>query len=330
MLNFLYIEYFFFLIPILLVLIILYFKWWIKNEFWPINDLKKVFKNNSIYYKIHYIILFIIFSLFITILAKPVQENTIEKINKNGIDIQIVLDLSYSMLAEDLKPNRLELAKEVLSNFMNNIKTDRVWIIVYAWKTFTSLPLSFDYNIIKKTINDIDINIINQHYSHMQWTAMWDALMLAWKSFWKNNDREKVIILLTDWEANKWLHPILALKYLKEKISKDIKVYTIWIWWDKKTTVKIVNNVWMTQVMDIWGVDEKILNVIANESNWIYFRAKDRNTFEEIFTNISKLEKIEIVYDVIKINKEKNKVFLYLLICFFLIYTWFKYIKNIK
>jgi len=327
--KFLYIEYFFLLVPIILILILSYFKWWKANEFWPIKDLKTVFKNNSFYYKLYYIILAIILWLFISIFAKPVQEDIIEKVNKNWIDIQIVLDVSYSMIAEDLKPNRLEVAKDVLEEFMWKINSDRVWIIVYAWKTFTSLPLSFDYNIIKNVIDKINVNIINQKYSYMQWTAMWDALVLAWKTFTEDNNREKVIILLTDWEANRWIPVLLALKYLKEEVNKNIKVYTIWIWWDKETKIKLVNNFWWIQELPIAWVDEKILKVIASETNWKYFRARDRDTFKKIFETISKLEKKELVSETIKLNKEKYRIFLYSLITFFLLLFLIKYRKKI-
>jgi Ca-activated chloride channel homolog len=72
------------------------------------------------------------------------------------------------MTAEDLKPNRLEVAKEVISNFVDKVESDRLGIIVFSGKTFTSLPLSFDYDIIKKIISRIDINIINQRFMNMQ------------------------------------------------------------------------------------------------------------------------------------------------------------------
>jgi len=290
--------------------------------------LKEVFKNNTIYYKIYFILLFFIFVFILLIFSKPVITDTLEKNMKNWIDVQIVMDISYSMIAEDLKPNRLTVAKDVILDFLDKIQTDRVWIIIFAWKTFTSLPLNFDYNIVKKIVEKISVDTINQRYTHMQWTAVWDALILAADTFDDKEDREKVIILLTDWEANKWINPLVALKYIQDE-NPDIKVYTIWIWWDKETSITITNNIWQKQVLPIWWVDEKTLKTIAKWTNWKYFRAKDKETFKEIFEEISKLEKKEIISETIKINKEKYTYFLYILIFLFLIFLFMKDKKRI-
>lgn len=326
MIYFLHPLYFLLIIPVIFFLVLLYFKWWKKILFWPIQDLQSIFKINSFYFKIYYVLLFLIFLLFISIFSKPVITDTLEKNNKNWIDIQIVFDVSYSMIAEDLKPNRLEVAKDVISGFLNEINSDRVWIIIFAWKTFTSLPLSFNYNIIKNVLEKISINTINQNYTNMQGTAVWDALILATDSFWKDNNREKIIILLTDWEANKWLDPMISLKYIKSK-NPDIKVYTIWLWGLEETFVEITNQFWWVQKLPIWWVDEKTLKTIAAETNWKYFRATDKETLKNIFEEIWKLEKKEIVSETININKEKYNYFLYLLIFFFM---WLLILKNKK
>lgn len=328
--TFLYPLYFLLLIPIILFLILLYFKWWKKILFWDISVLEKVFKKNTYYIKIYYFIIFIIFVLFASILARPVSQNVLEKNNKNWIDIQIVLDVSYSMIAEDLKPNRLEVAKDVISWFLNKIQTDRVWIIVFAWKTFTSLPLNFDYNIIQKIVSKITINTINQtSNSSMQWTATWDALVKASDSFWNDNKREKVIILLTDWESNRWLEPLLAIEYIKKSYSENIKIYTIWIWWNKETTIKIKNQFLWYQEMKVWAVDEETLKMIAKKTNWKYFRATNKNTLENIFDTISKLEKKEIELEKIEINNEEYRYFLYNLILFFILFLGIKRWKRL-
>ncbi len=328
MLKFIYLNYFFLIIPVIISLLLLYFYWWKKYVFWWMNDLKNIFKANSYFYKFYYILLFFIFIFYITIFAKPVLEKKIQNVWKNWIDIQIVLDVSYSMTATDLPPNRLEVAKDVISNFIDNIETDRVWLIIYSWKVFTSLPLSFDYKIIKKTIEKIDINIINQQFMFLQWTATWDALILAWKTF-PNNNREKVIILLTDWESNRWVNPLSWLEYLEKKGLWNIRIYTIWLWWDEKTTVSVINNLWLKEELEIWWLNEWILKTISSKTDWKYFRATNRNSLEEIFETISKLEKKEIISKNIIINKEKYTFFVYLLILIFYIFIILKYKKRI-
>ncbi len=329
MIKFYYIWYFLLIIPIILFLLLLYFKWWKKILFSWINDVKTIFSSNTNYYKIYYLFIFLIFIFFIIIFSKPVIENKLEKVTKSGIDIQIVLDISYSMIAKDLEPNRLEVAKSVIWDFVNKIETDRVWLIVYSGKVFTSLPLSFDYNIIKKTINNITINTINQNYFELQWTASWDALILAWKLLHNNDNREKIIILVTDWEANKWINPLAALSYIKQQFWWKIRIYTIWIWWDKKTTISITNPLWQVEEMEIWWVNENVLKAIAKSTDAKFFLARDKQSLENIFNTISKLEKREIVSQTININKEKYDYFIYILMFLYLCLLTIKYIKRI-
>ncbi len=328
MIHFQYPLYFLLLIPAIWIIIFLYFNSWKKNVFGPMDDLKIIFKTNTFYYKLYYFFIFLVFLTFILIFSQPVITDMREKNIKNWIDIQIVMDVSYSMIAEDLKPNRLTVAKDVIKDFLWEIKTDRVWIIIFAGKTFTSLPLNFDYNIVKKIVDKITVDTINQRYTHMQWTAMWDALMLAAESFDNKQDREKVIIFLTDWEANKWINPIIALNFLKEN-NPDIKVYTIWIWWNEETTIAVKDNFWRTQRLPIAAVDEKTLKAIAEWTKWKYFRATDKETFREIFSEISKLEKKEITTEIVKINKEKYTYFLYSAIFIFFCFLFIKYRKRI-
>ena len=332
MFKFLNIEYFILLIPLFILVLFLYFKWWYKIKFWPINDLKEIYPRKTFIYKFYYFLLFIIFIFYVIILANPVIQNVNEKIKKNWIDIEIVLDVSYSMIAEDLKPNRLEVAKNVINQFLSWLKNDRVGIIVFSWKPFKSLPLNFDYNITKKIVNNITIDTINQYIQTMQWTAIWDWLVYASESFLDTKDikRGKVIILLTDWEANKWLHPEMALKYLIEKnIKNPIKVYTIWIWWTEKVLINIRNPIWGFNRIEVWWVDEVILKKIALDTGWKYFRATDKAWLEEIFSTISKLEKRELEIETIIDKKEANEIFLYLLIYFMFTFILLKIKKKI-
>ncbi len=319
--------YFSIIIPILLLLLFLYFKKSKTNNFWPLEDLKKIYKSNSIYYKIYFILIFIISLLFISILANFVENVTDEKINKKGIDIEIVLDLSYSMKALDIKPNRLEAWKQVLIDFINTIKQDRIWVILFSWKPFNSIPLTFDYDFLKDFVWDLTVETIDQWYNHLRWTAIWDAIVLAIDSFKKSEDREKVIILITDGEANTWLDPILALKMAKKE---NIKIYTIWVWWTEPAYVEVL--VWLfpqPQRVWVWPVDEKTLKKIATETWGKYFRATSKEKLDEIFKDISKLEKRDIEVDKITIHKDKNIILAYLIIFFMLLLFFIKYKKRI-
>jgi len=298
---------------LLIVPVILFFfykkqKSWI--NFINLSDVKQVFKNNNYKFYLSIILLWLILINFIFILANPNKINISEKIKKNWIDIVIALDVSGSMEAEDLKPNRLESAKKVIDGFIKNLKTDRVWMVVFAWKPFTSIPLTFDYNIISETLNRLSTKDIQSN-----WTAIWDAILMS-KTLFKSDkddkkeDREKVIILLTDWDANVWVDPKVAWISAKEAW---IKIYTIWIW--SKSWGYITYNTWpFKQKQKIPPLNDKDLKYIASTTDWKYFRADNNRTFEEIFKELQKLEKNDIEVKIKKKYTNYYDIFVYSLI----------------
>ena len=243
----------------------------------------------------------------------------------------LVLDVSYSMKAEDLQPDRLTAAKEIISNFLEKQKNDRVWFVVFAWKPFTSLPLNFDYNISKKILKNITVDTINQRVPELQWTAIWEALIFSADNF-KDKNREKVIILLTDWAtSDRKLDPNIAVQFLNEKYTENnkIKIYTIWIWQDKNTFVNIKNIMWFSQKVEIWWVDETSLKMIAESSGWKYFRAENKETLNNIFEEISLLEKTDIEIESIETIKSQSKIYIYILSFLLLILLFIKSRKQI-
>jgi len=170
------------LLPIIWYLFYKKEKKWIKFLF--LSDAKKVFWKNNWKSFAKIFLLIAILVNFIIIFANPNTTNVSQKIQKNGIDIVLALDISWSMDAEDLKPNRIEAAKNVISNFIWKLKTDRLWLVVFAWKPFTSIPLTFDYNILKETIDNLSTKNINQNQRWLNWTAIWDAILM-WKTLFK-------------------------------------------------------------------------------------------------------------------------------------------------
>lgn len=289
-----------------------------------LDDLKIVFGNNSYLFYTKIILLFLILINFIIIIANPNISNSKETIKKNGIDIVIALDISWSMMAEDLLPNRIESAKVVINNFIGKLKTDRIWLVIFAWKPFTSIPLTFDYNIIKENISNLSTKNISQWKIWLDWTAIWDAILMS-KTLFKTkilendinkNEREKVIILLTDWDANTWVEPILAWLSAKEEW---IKIYSIWIWSEKWWVINYKE--WLLNKQDfIAPLNEENLKKIAKDTNWTYFRAKDNDTFNKIFNELSKLEKNDIEIEIKKQYKQYYDIFLYSLIILMLLF----------
>ncbi len=290
--------------------------------------LSQVYGRNSLWYKTYRAIIFIICALFFIILAGPYSNVQIEKIQKNGIDIEIVFDLSYSMIATDLSPTRLEVAKQVLWDFIAGIESDRIGVILFSGKPFQSVPLTHDYNFVSNFIEDIRIDTINQQHQNLQGTAIWDGLVLASDVLLSSEpEREKVIILITDWEANRGVKPELALKLLKQE---GIKTYSIWVWKQWQTSIDVPTWFWFNQKVLVSWVDEEILKKIAEETGGEYFRADSLSTFSSILSTIWKLEKSKLEIEVIQFhNSQRSRVLYVLLLCFWIIWyiVFFKKIK---
>ena len=248
--------------------------------------------------------------ILITIaLARPQEISTSEKVSKNGVDILIALDVSESMLAEDLQPNRIEAAKKYIDQFVSELKNDRVGLEVFAGKPFTQSPLSFDYNVVRYYLAEISTDTINQQYRGLGGTAIGDAIVSAVNRFKNNPDRTKVLVLLTDGEANVGVDPVFAAEHAR---SNGIKVYTIGLGKKEGPPLKI---------KDAFGnqsyaknpdgtlyktkFDEKTLNDIAKVSNGEYFYAGDNTSLKKSLETINKLEKTEYKTETTVTKKDK-------------------------
>lgn len=295
------------------------------------SDIKKVYKTHTYSYIFFILILTLVLWIYIFILADPRYSYVEKQKPKNGVDIAVVLDVSYSMEAKDISPNRITVAKTVLSQFFEKLEGHRVSLVLFSWRPFASIPLTFDYPFLVEFIKNASTWIINQSVTELQWTALWDAMILAsvqlFPEIEKDDEkREKVMILLTDGEANKWIDPTLSLKLLKEK---GVKVYTVWVGGEKRTFVEIMDSLWRVSNVEIGPVDEGMLKKIASETGWKYFKATDTQTFENIFETISQLEKKEIVVESKEIKAPMYDLFVVLLL---FLYWWifYFYFRNIK
>ncbi|MCK9272122.1 VWA domain-containing protein [Candidatus Gracilibacteria bacterium] len=326
---------------LLLVPVILYFelrrnKYGIK--FKEIELLKEAF-GGSIWIK--YIKTFfkvLIFTLFVIIIANPGAYNITVEESKNGIDIALVLDISKSMLAEDVKPNRIEAAKKVIVNFIKKIGGDRLSMVIFAGKPFVSVPMTFDYNTLIQFIENIDTDSINQNIPGLSGTAIGDSLMQAYQSLESKikgeEKREKVIILITDGEANVGIDPKTVTKYIKDK---NIKVYSIGIGDPAGTDLYMTDQYGNKQYfMDNNGkpikanLDEKTLKYISGETGGEYYLAKNETKLQEIFTKLASLNKSQIKTKTFKNFVYQIEKYLYLLIITIGIYMIFSFKYRIK
>jgi len=266
--------------------------------------LRKVYKKNTLWQFLFSSIVFLV-TLFLLVIIWWLSAN-VEKqvIKKEGIDIQIVLDISYSMIAEDIVPTRIEAAKSMIISFLWELQSDRVGIILFSGKPFQSVPLSFDYDFLQDFMSQVSVDIVSQSRNiELAGTALWDGLILASDALWRDYpEREKVIILITDGEANKWVEPELALRLLKDQW---IKTYTIGVWKEDETSILFPQWDFMQEIRIGW-IDEEILRKISNETGAKYFRADSSASLQDILQTIAKLEKTQLEYEIYTSQKSRN------------------------
>ncbi|MEJ6674259.1 MAG: vWA domain-containing protein [Flavobacteriales bacterium] len=271
----------------------------------------KGFKTTSFVSKLKPILALLrIFALATVIiaLARPRNVSVSKKTKTNrGIDIIMAIDVSASMLARDLKPNRLEALKKVAIDFVDRRPNDRIGIVVYAGESFTQTPITSDKNIVKKTISKLKWGQLDGG------TAIGMGLGSGVNRLKESSAKSKVIILLTDGVNNAGnIDPRTATELAKEL---KIKVYTIGIGtngtadfpWSKDPRTGKLN--FRKQQVEI---DEKLLQEIAQETEGKYFRATDNQSLKEIYDEIDALEKTKIEEFKYYNYQEKFRVFIFL------------------
>lgn len=236
-----------------------------------------------------YILRLAAIALLIVALARP-REVEVSKKSKTsrGIDIVMAIDVSASMLAKDLKPNRLEALKDVAIKFVNQRPNDRIGIVVYAGESFTQTPITSDKSIVVNTINKIKWGQIDDG------TAIGMGLGSAVNRLKDSKAKSKVIILLTDGVNNSgFVDPKTATQLAKEL---NIKVYTIGLGTNGTAlfpVAKDLNGQLIFRNAPV-EIDENLLRFIAKETDGKYFRATDNEKLESIYNEINKLEKTEV------------------------------------
>ncbi|AQS94396.1 aerotolerance regulator BatA [Polaribacter sp. BM10] len=255
-----------------------------------------------------YVLRLLALAAIIVALARPRNVSVSKKTKTNkGIDIVMAIDISASMLARDLKPNRLEALKKVAVNFIDRRPNDRIGIVVYAGESFTKTPITSDKGIVKRSISELKWGQLENG------TAIGMGLGSGVNRLKESKAKSKVIILLTDGVNNSGnIDPRTATELAKEL---NIKVYTIGIgtngmadfpWSRDPRTGKL--NFRKQQVT----IDEKLLEEIAAETEGKYFRATDNESLKEIYDEIDKLEKTKIEEFKYYNYQEKFRIFVFL------------------
>ena len=225
-------------------------------------------------------------SLFIVALARPQSSSKNQKINIEGIDIVLAMDISSSMLAADLKPDRLEASKAVASDFVNGRPGDRMGLVVFSGETFTQVPLTTDHGMMLNMLKDMKCGMLEDG------TAIGDGLASAINRLKDSEAISKVVILLTDGDNNAGsIDPATAAEMAK---LYGIRVYTIGAGTRGMAPypVQTFSGVKYQQVPV--NINEELLQQIADETGGKYFRAETKEKLQQIYDEIDKMERSKI------------------------------------
>jgi len=229
-------------------------------------------------------------TLLIIALARPQVIDISTRVKNNrGIDIIMAIDVSASMLAKDLRPNRLEALKDVASNFIKSRVTDRIGLVEYAGESYTKTPITSDKSIILRSLKEIEYNTIIEGG-----TAIGMGLATSVNRIKDSKAISKVIILLTDGVNNTgFIDPLTAAELANEF---GIKIYTIGLGTNGMalSPIGIDSRGKFNYANAKVEIDEKLLNEIADMTGGKYFRATNNNKLKEIYADIDKLEKSDI------------------------------------
>ncbi len=228
-------------------------------------------------------------ALLIISLARPRKvEAMVEANNIEGIDILMAIDVSLSMLAQDLKPDRITALKKVAQQFVANRTQDRIGLVVYSGEAITKVPLTINKPILLTALENIKTKELQGG------TAIGVGLATSINHLKNSKAKSKVIILLTDGVNNDgFIDPKMAAKIAKDK---NIKVYTIGIGTNGMAMFPTMESFTGEISFDYKQVeiDEKLLQYIAQETGGKYFRAEDEEALNKIYNEINKLEKSKI------------------------------------
>jgi len=285
------------LIPILILFYVLVFKWKKRalTRFGNLELLQRLTDSTSQGRQVFKVALIIIAVAFMILSSGRPQIGTkLEEVKREGVDILIALDVSLSMLAEDIKPNRLEKAKHEIDSFIDMLEGDRIGMIAFAGIPFVQCPLTLDYGAAKLFLDIMDVNLIPQ-----PGTAIGDAVLLAIKTFEQRERKHKVLVLITDGEDHQG-EPLKAAE-LAEK--EGIVIYTVGVGSVKGVPIPVYNDRGSSAGFkkDRQGdvvtskLDEITLEKVALQTNGKYFRATGgEDELVKIYEAISKMEKKEL------------------------------------
>jgi Ca-activated chloride channel family protein len=235
--------------------------------------------------------------LLIIALARPQSFTSGENVVTEGIDIAIVLDISGSMLAEDLKPNRIEAAKNITDDFIQGRTSDRIGLVIFSREAFTQCPLTIDYNVLRNLLLDIKTGMIADG------TAIGNGIANGVNRLKDSDAKSRIIILLTDGVNNAGeIDPVSAAEIAK---AFGIRIYTIGVGTRGEAPYPVQTPFGIRYQMVPVDIDEEMLQKISDLTDGQYFRATNNRALQEIYNKIDQLEKTKIEITSYKNASEK-------------------------
>lgn len=296
------------LVPILIVWYVLRYR----NQkpalqFSSISLLKKYRKTfRQRMYPLLFVLRLVALICLIIAMARPQSKLSRQEIKVEGIDIVLAMDVSGSMLAEDFKPNRLEAAKKVAENFIKGRNSDRIGLVEFAGEAFTQTPLTIDHNVLLSQLDKVKSGVIEDG------TALGDGLATAINRIKDSKAQSKVIILLTDGVNNQGS---VAPKSAAEIAALyGIRLYTIGLGTRGMAPYPFRTPFGGVQYQNVpVEIDEELMTEMAQSTDGgQYFRATNKKSLENIFSEIDKMEKTKI--DVTQYNQTKDEYLIFLMI----------------
>ncbi|MBN1112840.1 MAG: VWA domain-containing protein [Bacteroidales bacterium] len=305
------------------------------GRFGDINIIKQLMPDSSSERPIiKFIFILLAYISLVIAIARPQFGSQLKEVKREGIEIAIALDVSNSMLAEDIKPNRLEKAKQAISRLISRLQSDKVGLIVFAGDAYTQVPMTTDYVSAKMWLSSVNTEIVPK-----QGTSISSAIELASKSFSPDSKASKAVIIITDGEN----HEDDAIDAAKKAAEQGILIYTIGIGDPKGAPIPMTSESGVTDFRKdsegntiISKLNETMLQDIAVATGAVYSRANSVSFgLNSVLDDMKRLNKAEVKT---KVYSAYNDQFQYILgfALFFLLFEFVilerknRYLKNIN
>ena len=256
--------------------------------------------------------------LIVIAIARPRSSEQIEKVDTEGIDIMLAMDVSTSMLARDLTPDRINASKDIAIEFISQRPSDRMGVVVFAGESFTQCPLTTDRATLINLMKEVQTDLIEDG------TAIGNGLATAVARMKDSDAKSRVVILLTDGVNNRGeISPQMAAEIAK---TYGVRVYTIGVGKEGMAPYPVMTP-WGVEIQNVKvEIDEALLAQIAESTGGRYFRATDNTKLAEIYSEINKMEKVRTTVDSFPVYKELFDKFAFLAllaILLELVFNWF-------